>query len=39
MRILRIVPHVFVKEQVRDRRIAQRRAWMAALGLVYGING
>src|SRR6202000_2955049 len=36
--ILRIVPHVLVKEQIRNRRIAQGRARMAALGLVYGID-
>src|ERR1700744_6721886 len=38
MRILRIVPHVLVKEQIRNRRIAQWPARRAALGLVYGID-
>ena len=37
VRVRRIVPHVLVEEQVRNRSVAQRRARVAALGLVHGV--
>ena len=39
LRVLRIVPHVFVKQKIRNRRIAQRRSRMAAVGLFHCIDG
>src|SRR6202034_790476 len=38
LRVLRVVPHVLVEEQVRDWRIAERRAGVTALGLLHCID-
>ena len=39
LRVLRIVPHVFVKEEINHRRIAQRRTGVPAICLFHRVDG